>query len=308
MEIKINKYNENIQFVASTPNHRNDIKPLFFYHIPKTGGISFSSPLMFSAIRSFARIKTEVNPVFVQPITARVEENSQINNPKNIPYNFVCGHVNWGWHERCESDFFFSTIIRSPLSRVLSSYNYKCMREQRLPKREEFIDFFRNKDNQNVSCKLLNPDKSGACASGKSVFEHLQENFHSYITPTQINDLLAYYLSLYGFPNVIMEQVNATLAQYKLDGSEFLDELAELNREDLVLFKLVQNAPRLPILDTLDDSIADRIVVFNETEKELRSTMTSTEISTSQFFDEMDASAEQLTSIDKIITRFVRPQ
>ncbi len=303
MKIKINQHNNKISFLESTPNHDSEIKPLFFYHTPKTGGLSFANSLTCAATSAFSRIKREVNPSFIEPITARIDEKFLINNPNSRPFNFVCGHVKWGWHKRCETDFFFSTIIRSPITRVLSAYNYRCMRQRSIPNCEEFIRFFRNKDNQNVNCKLLNPDIENNVehVTGRRVFEHLCKTFHSFITPSSINELLSYYLSLYGFPNVITERVNVTLPKYKLDGSEFYDELAELNEEDLVLYDLVNNNSRLPKLKLNDDSISDRTIVLNETEKELRSIIAMSEISTSKFFDQMDVNAKQMASIENIL-------
>jgi len=300
LDIALSNYNNNISFIESTPNHNNIIKPLFFYHIPKTGGISFSNSLSISAHSAFNRIQVEVNPSFDVPVVDRVDEKTQIDASGTKSINFLCGHVKWGWHERCDSDFHFSTIIRSPIDRVLSDYNYHCMREQRKPNREEFIEFFRDENNINVSCKLLSPD-SKSKLNGELIFEHLSNNFHSYIPVSLINELLSYYLSLYGFPNVITERVNTTLPQYKLDGREFTDELAILNKEDLVLFNLVKEFPRLPKLDLNDDSISDRTIVLKETEKELRSLINSTEISTNVFFDKMDEDIEKMANLDEII-------
>lgn len=300
MEISLNKYNNKISFIESTPNHNNVVKPLFFYHIPKTGGISFANSLSNAALYAFNRIKNEVNPSFEFPIIGRVDETTQVDKFGNKPINFICGHVKWGWHERCKSDFHFSTIVRSPVDRVLSDYSYHCMREQRQPSREEFIKFFRNEKNINVSCNLLSP-KTDSKLSGELVFKHLKMNFHSYIPVPMLNELLTYYLSLYGFANVITERVNTTLPQYKLDGKEFTTELESLNAEDMLLFNLVKESPRLPKLDLNDDCISDRTIVLNETEKLLRSFITCTEISTNSFFDKMEEDAEKMANLDEII-------
>lgn len=89
-----------------------DMRPVFFMHIPKTGGISLTSFLQ----RSFA-------PCLIcpQPLDGRAWDYSAEEVAR---YRLFAGHFDADFIDLIDPNGFKLTILRNPLSRVTSTYDF----------------------------------------------------------------------------------------------------------------------------------------------------------------------------------------
>ncbi|NIB43232.1 hypothetical protein HBA55_26730 [Pseudomaricurvus alkylphenolicus] len=261
MIIDASAKNKELKLICSQSKHSEDpSKPLFFYHLQKTGGISFANPLTMT----FNSIKEG------QTLALRIETLEDLHKIKGHPFHFVTSpRLAYGAHKILERDYHLTAFFRHPYSRVKSHYTYTCMRAQEKPSDEGFEAFFRNPENCNLISKRLHPQamETTLCDS-QSVIENLQQNFHSYADFTLVNELLAVYLSLYKLPNVLAERVNKTLPEFRYDGEKYRDEILALNEEDTSVCDYVKANPRIPSLkDQVATEMSAHTLIFHEFEK-----------------------------------------
>lgn len=269
----INKVNNNFRIYQNYINSSKSRTPLFFYHVPKSGGLSFANTLgiaMRSAGLSFSRADT----------LSHLESLKKINNVM-----LISSHLNYGIHNQLNaSSHRLITFLRDPFYRVRSAYTYENMRQQTKVSVDGFIEFYNKPENQNLACKQLCPrDYSTGCS--KTVFKNLNENFYLYCTSDQIDQMITYFISELNLSNVLTERLNETLPLYKIDAAEYKAEVERLNADDVELYNLVKNNPRLPQLDHKgNEEIAMKTIILYEVEKELRSFTKGTEVNTTALF------------------------
>ncbi len=89
-------------------------QPLIFMHLPKTGGMS-----MFAAFTSLWR-NSIADLYNVSSRNAHIAEQA-LQNPDNILY---CGHYSFGLHEWLSRPAYYASVLREPVSRIVSLYQY----------------------------------------------------------------------------------------------------------------------------------------------------------------------------------------
>ncbi len=225
-------------------------RPLFFYHVPKTGGTTFYVAMMYA-------LNLGWRPDWTRQSLGRFDSGPEVfgDSPataRNLPAGaiFAASHNCYGFHLLFRQLFLLATIQRDPFRRVLSSYTYECMRANRRSTAAEFEQFIRRPENRNVAVRQIagrwpRPAAGEAGAAAQAI-ERLEGEFHAYVTADDIGPLLTHYLSAFGVPSVLIANVNRTLPEYRIDGQPYRDEIHELNAEDHALFEFVRDHPRLP--------------------------------------------------------------
>jgi|GEM_PF-2218341 len=250
-------------------------KGLFFYHIPKTGGLTF-----YYALRFAFEMKNHLKGGGL--LTSRIErdlpdrrlylhEKEPFQPPMNLresPWGFIATHEPFGLHDLFSRNFFLTTIVRDPVSRVASEYTYSCMRADTMPNESDFEKYFRAEENREVGVRQLS-GRMGVIVEDalETAISNLEDHFHSFISIDRIQGLLEVYLSLFGLPNVIMENANRTLPRFQMDSSKFSDEIETLNTLDAALFKYVLGNGRMPDIGSVKEGISPDCVIIQETEK-----------------------------------------
>lgn len=231
--------------------------PFMFFHIKKTGGVSVYSGLRQAFLEeSKSKDKTVV--------VARVDDittDDSINVLKNVSAfmnrlerctysGIVASHIPTEVMSRINQPFRLITVLRDPVSRLVSEYSYLCMRSSLAPDAWGFMSFAEKEENKNVMLKTLAGTTTVNSETVRMVYEFLKENFYAYCFDRDIGLLLSTLLSVEGLPNLRMNRQNETLPQYKYSPSnEEIERVKSLNLEDILLVeKLALNPLKLPLI------------------------------------------------------------
>jgi len=96
---------------------RTGKKPLVFIHIPKAGGSTLKEIIFRQYPRGSAMWISFQRPDMVDAfLSKRTEERAKLN--------CLMGHIPYGFHTELPSPAFLFTMLREPVSRFLSEYQY----------------------------------------------------------------------------------------------------------------------------------------------------------------------------------------
>ena len=241
--------------------------PLFFYHVPKTGGLSF-----FTAMRSAMGAAAAFGDRSVE-LRGNASRGMRMDGPVcdaglfEEDFGVIASHLSFGFHRNFRQDFRLATIVRDAVGRVCSDYTYTSMRRQEAVSGDRFQAHFRQERNINRATKQLagqvNLDEPASADLLDRAIANLEGNFEAFVTHQQINDLIRYYLSVYKLPNVLMDRLNVTLPAYRLDPAPWKGEIIGLNAADYRLYQYVRDHARLPRLELTGDRCHGRTVIIN---------------------------------------------
>lgn len=91
------------------------IYPILFLHIPKTAGITLHDVLE----REYAELRQKV--IFSVDHSNKFKRSWPIFRNR---YQVIRGHFLYGLHESLKGDFHYITMIRNPVERTISGYNF----------------------------------------------------------------------------------------------------------------------------------------------------------------------------------------
>ena len=130
MEIKFN-------IVRSYDTEKRHVlnKPIFFMHVPKSGGTTIDH--IFATLSSITN-KFEFHRYKYNNINeykTLVSPNSRLEKPK-----FISGHLNYDFCKNLK-DCFRCAIVREPTERVISNYKFSIHLKKKTPKEYSFEKF-----------------------------------------------------------------------------------------------------------------------------------------------------------------------
>lgn len=246
-------------FIFSHRRRLVQIKPLFFYHIPKTGGITFRTALTaalgFVHERDPTRNIEPPGPYFA--INDPSDQKDFLNK-----YSAVFAWERFGFHNKFIDEFNFVTVLREPFSRVVSRFRYLCFMGEMTLSTAAFEEFFRAPPQQNHQTKLL-----AGCGDFVQVNDdHLSsaienlEGFFAFATIENLNTLMENLLSAYDLPNVLGKKLNVSSPATHFDWEPYREENLALNAFDQRLYEYAKEHQRLCVpeeneeFQPLDDS------------------------------------------------------
>ncbi|MCW5699161.1 MAG: hypothetical protein KIT00_04910 [Rhodospirillales bacterium] len=206
------------------------------------------------------------SPVFEPPVNGRIDFETDDPRVFNGRYAVVGSHHSFPFHRRFATDFKLVTVLRDPYRRIVSAYSYGCMRAKRAPALDAFVAFFRDPNNQNIATKTFASDTAAPQPDADAAFEILHRHFWLFGVTEHIDAIASGYLSHCGFPNVLMERLNSTRPEYRIDATAFEDEIRALNRADCQLYDLVRKENRVPLLPKVPQTLHCHTVVVKEAE------------------------------------------
>jgi hypothetical protein len=225
-----------------------DLRRIFLYHVPKTGGTTFFSAIS-AAFSLLFHIVRQQSPGAALPDVARFDDPALANLPRVAKdHVFAASHLPYPFHAKFPHPFSLMTILRDPYRRVLSSYTYACMRKGKSPSQAEFAIFIRRPENIAVQVKQLigrQPQEAVTIEDGARAVELLQGKFSFYGTTDHIAALTSAILQWNCLPNVLIDHLNKTEQHYRFDGQALEDEVRALNAAEAPLFALAHANPAL---------------------------------------------------------------
>ena len=260
------RYRDQLICMLSTVGSANTVRarPLFLYHARRTSGVAFFYAMKL-ALDSMFRL-AGIDPA---PASERIETDRLSPGMFETPHAFVGSHFPFGLHEKFREDFLLTTIVREPYSRLGSTYMSGCMRSGTTPGIGEFEAFIGNPENRNGTIRQLcglPPEAEVHPHHLETAVETLNTKFHSFVTTRHTNDLIRYYLSAFGLPNVVMDRPNKTEERYRIDISAYEDFIYEKNALDVKLVEFVTANPRLPRHEADSERISPVTIIAHEME------------------------------------------
>ena len=219
-------------------------KPLFFYHVPKCAGTTFTV-LISHLIRKNYRINgTLFNNNDKRGMTAYENFNQKEDLIKLSNLDFLYGHVPFEIHNKVKEKFKFITILRDPVQRCISHYTWALNRGYFSP--EDKIDdlFKKNRLPKNVITNqfsgigLSHPDADNSVDLS---YNNLINNIDFIVDIGDTYNLLNTIISSYDFPNLFFQNQQVTIKKINLSDEE-INLITNNNKKDIELYsKLVKN-------------------------------------------------------------------
>jgi hypothetical protein len=104
---------------AHVPRRRRSRGPtLLFMHIPKTAGTTFRKTM----VRNYKR--SEVAYLYPDPPGFPVRDLRDLPLAQRAQFRLVAGHFQYGIHNDIPNDYWYFTIVRNPVARVWSHYQF----------------------------------------------------------------------------------------------------------------------------------------------------------------------------------------
>ena len=260
-------------------------RPLFFYHVPKTGGLSFYTAVR-NAIRYACKYPDRLGALGADSETQRIDSGLPHRSLYQADFALIASHHAFGFHRRFRQNFLLTAVVRDAVGRVRSAYTYTGMRERRPVSGAAFVASFRSEININRGVKQLAGqtrfDQPAAPGLFERAIENLTRDFHSYCTHHDIARLIGLYLSYYRLPNVVMDRINTTQPEYRLDSEPYRAEIEALNDQDGRLYQFVQAAPRFPDLGLVSSASHPVTVIINETANDKQSEVVAIGVDTTR--------------------------
>jgi hypothetical protein len=229
----------------------NQFSKLFFFHVPKCGGLSIAHSLgvaiphlrilgvpykMTDEYHNLNVINQKIqsaNKMYGINLDSYSSfEIFQKTKKLHNKYPFISGHIPFNKYEISKDTFVFS-VLRDPVSRSISNYL-----------------FFKKKFQENFSLNELYEKKFLLPDCMTSFFSSIEEpdiniaiknikQINMTIDINQIKDLLAYIISLFKLPNMVLTKINETKSKYELTDKEMM-LIMDKNKLDIKLYDLAK--------------------------------------------------------------------
>ena len=153
---------------------------------------------------------------------------------------FIGSHSPMMVIKETQIQFKMVTVLRGTVDRVISAFNYDCMRNNKQPSAVGLQEFINTPKQMNVTVKtLLGLD---SICGGEAVIAGnlLREYFYAYCFIEDINLLISSILSLENLPNLHIGRENRTIDtfRYQPTATEVM-QIKRLNQEDEALIDIL---------------------------------------------------------------------
>ncbi len=223
-------------------------RPLFCYHVHKTGGNSVKHAIM----QSLLHCPDVASGKLDKPIHFDDRNLHQTTPPDPFTKSYVNTHFKYGHHDAFTGDFRMFTLFRDPVRRLYSDYRYVSYRRGETVTLEGFREFITDPDNICRQCQHLSRADIrdvGADAIADDA-EHTLKSLDAYATTERIEPFLQNLWIGYGYANVLAEKLNETAnVPIDVDLTVCEDEIVDLNRREIEIYRHMRDEPKFMFQD-----------------------------------------------------------
>ena len=217
-------------------------KPLLFFHVPKSAGTTFS--VIFSWL---FKIQTRIKgPLFINNDKGGKTAFELFNECPNYDFynkfDFIYGHLPFETYSLLKKTFLTISLIREPVERVLSHYNWMLNRGY-CNKNDDVQNLF---DNNKITKNTITNQFSGQGFKNINsdndlnlAYENLSKNIDLIYKSEDIFLLIKKIISDYDLPNVLFQNQQESLYQTNIHKKINMDVFIENNKMDLELYKML---------------------------------------------------------------------
>jgi hypothetical protein len=219
-----------------------------FLHIPKSAGTTVIAILEAQMLEKKTQYDRSVIRGYHPPIAiipgwqgawSDIDERSERFNQADL----MSGHFPYGVHTLLNRDYHYFTVVREPVAREISTYNY--LFQTGAIEKDEPFDSFANRmvDNPQVRMIAGHTYMDGPCTQETYdvAVQNLEKHFRVYGPSEETDDVINVLIGLYGWMSVAYCSFNITKKKLVKEISDELKaELAQKHEWDLKLHQHVK--------------------------------------------------------------------
>ncbi|NVK42149.1 MAG: hypothetical protein HWE39_12990 [Oceanospirillaceae bacterium] len=246
-------------------------RPYLFFHIPKSAGMSVVSGIAscYEQVESnlsyqawYGRAddpKSQENQIVINAVKQYIQRHGE-----NSVGGLVASHSPTSVLNEAGIEFKMITVLRGTVDRVLSAFNYDCMRKSIRPSTQAFQDFIHKPQYQNVSVKTLLGVSTIEGGEADIAATLVKDYFYAYCFIDDLNLMISSILSIEGLPNLQLGKENKTIDTFRYQASpEEIEQVKELNLEDQRLIDLLgYGSMKLPRFST-EFGMSENVVIVS---------------------------------------------
>ena len=218
----------------------NTDKPLIFFHLPKSGGTTFSaifSHLLIKPVRIWGSVDGERGTNTSYDFFLKNK-----NKILNFKSQFIYGHFPYKILENFENKNFLKvTILRDPIQRFISHYNMIIERKLIDPKKSIESCFKENILPSNIMTKQFSGDWEENMKINEETYEkaihNLTKKMDYIVDISNSYDLINLIVSIYNLPNIFFQNYQISNNFYFKNNKKNLEVIRSYNQLDIKLYE-----------------------------------------------------------------------